>query len=349
MEDAIETLMAQGRESAVAQARFAVALMAKGDPARAAALAARALSLAPDDGEVACLAGEVMADGVPTWHFGIVRDAVRNAAYQAALARAVRPGMKVLEIGAGSGILSMMAARAGAREVIACEMNPKVAAAAQEIVARNGFADRVRIVAKNSTDLDPVVDLGGPADLLVSEIVDNALLGEGVLPAVEDAARRLLRPGAGVIPARGSLRVALAHYSKLQSRRMATIDGFDLSPFNRLASPRFALRRENEDLVLRSAPADLFAFDFSSGGPFPPADARVELVCDGSPVNGVAQWIRLAMDDTERYENDPTPGAQSCWAVLFHPFREERLPAKGERVAVRGRHHRVSYSLWTDR
>jgi len=348
MEDSVEALMKQGKDSAVAQARFAVALMAHGDPVRAVALAARALSLAPDNGEVACLAGEVMAQGVPSWHFSIVRDALRNAAYEAALARAIRPGMKVLEIGAGTGILSMMAARAGAGEVVACEMNPKVAAAAQDIVARNGFADRVRIVAKKSTDLDPVADLGGPADLLVSEIVDNGLLGEGVLPAVEDAAQRLLRPGAAIIPARGNLRIALAHYSKLQSRHLGTIEGFDLSAFNRLANPHFTLRRENADLALRSAPADLFAFDFSSGGPFPPADARVELVSDGAPVNGIVQWIRLEMDDTGHYENVPGPGPQSCWAVIFHPFRQERRPAKGARVAVCGRHQRASYSLWTD-
>lgn len=340
--------MKRGKEGAVAQARFAAALLAHGDTVRAIALAARALALAPDDGEVASLAGAVMADGVPAWHFGIVRDAVRNAAYEAALARAIKPGMKVLEIGAGTGILSMMAARAGAGDVIACEMNPKVAAAATEIVARNGYADRVRIVAKKSAALDVMADLGGPADLLVSEIVDNTLLGEGVLSAVEDAARRLLRPGAVVIPARGTLRIALAHYSKLQTRRLGSIAGFDLSAFNRLENPQFPLRRETPDLALASAPANLFAFDFSSGGPFPPEHAHVELISDGAPANGIVQWLHLAMDDAGHYENAPGPGPESCWAAIFHPFRQARQPAKGAHVAVYARHQRASYSLWTD-
>ena len=118
--------------------------------------------------------------GVPQWHFAIVRDAARNAAYEEALKRVVTPQTRVLEIGTGSGILAMMAARAGARYVITCEMVPAVAEAAQEIVALNGLSERVRVVAKKSHDLDAERDIGGRADVLVSEIVDNKLLGEGV-------------------------------------------------------------------------------------------------------------------------------------------------------------------------
>ena len=44
-------------------------------------------------------------------------------AYDAALRRAIRPGCRVLEIGTGSGLLAMMAARAGAAQVVTCERN----------------------------------------------------------------------------------------------------------------------------------------------------------------------------------------------------------------------------------
>ena len=89
-------------------------------------------------------------------------------------------------------------------------MNPTIADMATQIIARNGFSDRVRVIAKHSDTLDVQADLGGPMDILVSEIVSNNLLGEDVLPAHERAVRNLLKPGGRVIPARGAIRVALA-------------------------------------------------------------------------------------------------------------------------------------------
>jgi type II protein arginine methyltransferase len=58
--------------------------------------------------------GVVVDQLVPAWHFPMVRDTARNDAYEAALRRAVQPHHLVLDIGAGSGLLSMIAARAGA-------------------------------------------------------------------------------------------------------------------------------------------------------------------------------------------------------------------------------------------
>jgi protein arginine N-methyltransferase 7 len=162
-------------------------------------LASKALRLADGDPEVRILAADVMSKGVPKWHFNIVRDRARNAAYRAALERAVFPGCKVLEIGTGSGLLALMAAQAGAAEVITSEAEPALAHVAKINVAANGYADRIRVICKHSTELDVHADLGGPADILVSEIVSDDLLGEGVLSSHADAVSRLLKPGATII------------------------------------------------------------------------------------------------------------------------------------------------------
>src|SRR5215468_10023333 len=89
---------------------------------RALAMCRAALSLAPGDARIAARAKFLINRTVPHWHFHIVQDHARNAAYDAAMRRAMTPNSRVLEIGAGTGLLAMMAARAGAAAVITCEM-----------------------------------------------------------------------------------------------------------------------------------------------------------------------------------------------------------------------------------
>lgn len=332
-----------------ALAALAQHFMAKGESERAVSLALQARSLAPCDSEIALLAGEVLSLNVPTWHFSIVRDELRNTAFDGALRRAIRPGMRVLDIGTGTGLLAMMAVRAGAAEVISCEMNPSVAQAARKIIAANGYADRIRVVGKHSAALDLERDLGGPVDLLVSEIINKDLVGEHVLPVMEEA-RRFLKSGGCIIPARGAVRVALAGYAGLARMRMAAVDGFDLSFFNELAPPCIKIKRHDRGITLRSDPADLFTFDFASGGPFPEGCSSVSLAAQGDAADGVAQWIHLTVGAGNEYENHPeTYAAISNWAVLFYPFREGLRCRAGDRIKVLGSHDRRSLRIWAEK
>ncbi len=340
------SLIARAAEDPKGLARLAAVFFNLGDEARAHEIALRALKAAPDDAEIRSLASRVIGKGIPAWHFTIVRDQARNAAYEAALKRAVNAQTRVLEVGAGSAILAMMAARAGAKDVVTCEMVAAVAEAAEEIVALNGFADRVRVVAKKSYDLDPERDMGGLADVLVSEIVDNRMLGEDTLAVTEHAVQCLLKPGGKVIPARGVVRVALARDDEIGRFRMGTVDGFDLSPFDRLAPISYRIPRGNSRLTLTSAAADLFDFDFRSGGPFPAASASTTVTSAGGEANGIAQWIALQLDAEVRYENGPLPGTSSAWAVMFWPFAAPRDYPAGTAVEIAGQHDRKSLQIW---
>lgn len=327
--------------------RLAKALIEGGETARAAALADQARQLAPEDPEIERIARLVLEGSVPDWHHEILADAARNSAFDAALRRSVVPGCRVLDIGAGSGLLALMAARAGAAEVVSCEVNAAMAAVATQIVERNGYADRIRIVAKHSRDLEIGADLAGPADIIVSEIVSNNLLGENILGSMEDVVGRLGHPATRVIPSHGCVRIALAHYANLATRQTNSVEGFDLSPMNGLTA-RIALSPGNEALELRSAPEDLFSFDFGSGGPFVDHRAAVGLTSTGGAVNGVVQWIRLTMDAEATYENRPAPGASSCWSVMFQPLPSIVTFRPGDQFVVRGGRDRTSVWMWVD-
>lgn len=345
---ALEELVARASGDPAGLARLAVIFANMGKDELAQKIALQALKSAPADGAARPQASSVLSKYVPKWHFAILRDQARHDAYEAALRRAATPDMHVLEVGTGSGILAMMAARAGARKVTTCEEVPVVAETAREIVARNGYADRVTVVSKRSDQLDLAADLGERADLFVSELVDNKILGENVLDVVEHTARDLLKPGAKIIPARGTIRVALARDDRLGIQPLGEVAGFDLSPFNRLASGRYTMPCGDPQLSLLSPPADLFAFDFQSGGPFPDRKTTTALTSTGGRATGIAQWFALQMDEIGWYENRPGPGATSSWAVVIWPFASPRELAAGATVDVFASHTRRDLQIWTD-
>ena len=192
-------------------------------------------------------------------------------------------------------------------------------------------------------------DLAQPADLLVSEIVSNGLLGEDVLGCMENVVGRVTRPDACIIPTHGAVRVALVQYDGPPRKKLlGSIDGFDLSPFNRLV-PLKELLAGDEALKLRSEPGDLFAFDFGSGAGSDTYRSSAELVSSGGRIDGIAQWIWLRMDAHGVYENRPTPGSTSCWSVLFHPLASPIDSAPGERHVVHGGRDRTSIWLWAEK
>jgi type II protein arginine methyltransferase len=320
-------------------------MIAAGDRLRALDLAKQVYAMTGGKGDAGVLAAEILSEGVYSWHFLIPRDRGRNDAYEQALLRAIRPGCRVLEIGTGTGLLAMMAARAGAT-VVTCEADPAIAAAACDVIAANGYADKITVVNKHSTALDPERDMGGLADILVSEIVSNDLLSEGVLPAHEDAVARLLAPDGVVIPPRGTIRIGLARDLRDRAQRLGEASGFDLSAFNRLAAPNESVRVGMDQVALCSDATDLFSFDFATAEPRKPERRELALASTGGRVDGVVQWIALEMDAVGRYENKPEPGAVSCWGALLWRFPSPIDTAPGDRITVGGAHERDRVRMW---
>lgn len=342
----LSELLRRSADDPLALARLAGILFTLGHRAKARELAWQASGAAPEDADIRSRIADILSGGVPRWHFVIVRDAARNAAYDAALRRAVASSTKVLEVGTGSGILAMMAARAGAKQVVTCEKVPSVAKTARDIVTSNGYTDRVCIIAKTSYEMNADRDMDGPADVLVSELIGQSIVGQDIMAVIEHAGSALLKPGAKIIPARGVVRVALAYDAGIDCVRMGAIDGFDLSAFNRLAPKSYGISRGSRGLRLQSAAGDLFDFDFQSGGPFPEQTAATTVVSNGGTANGVAQWIALQMDEDGWYENEPRPDATSAWAVVFWPFIVPRDYNAGETIKISGSHDRRFMRIW---
>ena len=102
----------------------------------------------------------------------------------------IRPGDSVADLGSGSGILAIAAAKLGADRVFAIELDPDAIGNAEENVARNGTADRIRVLDGDAAVLLPLV---APVRVILANIISSALL------ALSAAMRAALAPGGRAI------------------------------------------------------------------------------------------------------------------------------------------------------
>lgn len=327
-------------------ARLVAAHMAIGQSARelgdsrtATAAFQAAARLAPDLPEVQEALSALFSGAIPGWHFPMLADAARNAAFNAALEKAITPETVVLDIGTGSGLLALMAARAGAKRVIACEAHPLIADTAREIVARNGYQDRIAVIAKRSTELDAAADLGSGADLIVAEVLDAGLIGEGMLPTSRDALKRLARPKAKIIPAAAQV---MAQIVTLPQQRVVNplrdLCGFDLSPFDRFRnrSAHGNVRLDHEAHTALSAVLPVQRIDFAA----PPDWTRPQSLDWSAPISqaGTAQalvfWFELWLDEAIMLSTGPG-GAMRHWGQAVCWLPQDRAVQAGETLNFR--------------
>src|SRR5215204_5394952 len=127
-------------------------------------------------------------------HVAMLNDRTRTSSFLAGIAETVNPGDVVVDIGTGTGVLALAAARAGAKHVYAIEASA-IGDIAEATFEANGMADRITLLRGWSTR----IDLPERADVLVSEIIGNEPLGENVLEVTRDARKRLLKPGARMV------------------------------------------------------------------------------------------------------------------------------------------------------
>jgi arginine Nomega-methyltransferase len=272
---------------------------------------------------------------IPRWHFAMLNDRARNDLFALALQRRVQPGSHVLDIGSGTGLLAMLAVRAGAAHVTTCEVNPLLAEVSRQVIEAHGMADSITVVGKHSTDLVIGEDMPAPADLVISEIVDCGLIGEGLLQTIRHAREHLLAPGGEMLPTSGRIIGCLIESSQIANlNRVTTAAGYDVRLLNRFATPgHFPVRLTTWPHRLLTEPVQLAEFDLQRS----PLDDGSNRVCvtaqhDGT-AHGVVAWFDLDLGADVLLHNAPTV-AQSHWMQAFLPWTDPIDVTAGEQIAV---------------
>ena len=95
---------------------------------------------------------------------------------------ALHAGSRVADLGAGSAVLSIAAAKLGAGHAFAIELDPDAIGNAEENVARNGVANRVTVLEGDAASLLPLV---APVDLVLANIISSVI--RELLPVIDEA------------------------------------------------------------------------------------------------------------------------------------------------------------------
>jgi len=300
----------------------------------------RALELDPGNEEVQLALDSVIVGMVPQWHYSMVNDKRRNRAFDKAIKEAVTSSSRVLDIGTGTGLLAMMAARAGARQVTACEAVTPLAEIAGQIVAANGLEDRIDIVRRRSTDMEIGRDMARRANLLVAEIVDAGLLSEGVIESFNHAREHLLTKGAAILPKAATVFALPIESREIDAeRRVGRTAGFDVSAMNDLA-PQLYLQTDLNRYQWRGLcpPVKIFDFDFAAGA-IPPAQKRLPIkATEAGTCHAIAFWFRLDLDDRVSIASGPND-APTHWQQAVYSLKAPVKLAKGTRATLIARHN----------
>jgi len=261
------------------------------------------------------------------FHHSMLADETRTAAYLRAILATVKSGDVVVDIGSGTGVLSLFAAMAGAARVYAIEREP-IIEIAREIASRNGLSETIVFIEGSSLDAE-VPEL---ADVLITETIGNSGFDEGISAWVADAKERFLKPDAVIVPqqvdAVASLVSVPRDYASIErwSQPLLTLD---FAPLRRMALNNI-LWTDLSLAAIVTPPVVVFGMDSSSEPETLSGSVRVEALKD-AVVHGIGLWFRATLMTGISITNEP-PNTVPSWDQGFLPLEEPIGVHAGESV-----------------
>jgi SAM-dependent methyltransferase len=264
-------------------------------------------------------------------HRQYLADRARIASFRQAIRDVVRPGHVVLDLGAGTGILGLLACQAGATRVYSIDEGGMIELA-RGICRANGLQDRVVFIKGLSTR----VDLPEKVDLIVSDQIGRFGFEAGLLEYFDDARTRFLKPDGVMIPSRVDLCVAPVEYAEMSRQVEFWNDspaGFDFRPARSIAvNTGYPVKFRPEHFV--GDPVVLASLDLSLTS-MAPLNLEASVVANRTgSLHGIGGWFSAQLSDSVIMSNSPLTAHPINRMNVFFPIDRPVTLEKGDRVQI---------------
>ena len=240
----------------------------------------------------------------------------RLAKFDKAIRQIVKPNDYVVDIGTGSGVLALMAAKAGARKVTGIDINQESVEYANEAAVLNGVEDKIEFVEKHVLDFIP----DERADVVICEMLSSILLIEQQVLASYHAVENILKPDGVIIPQNATIFIV-----PVESPVMVERFSFEQLQFPRVVQT--VMSDSTKDL------ADLMVLqevDLTK----PASDYSIDETLQFSIINdGVIHGL-VGLFESELYK-DIKLNMDDGWKQLFLPLQKPVRVTSGDKFSVR--------------
>ncbi len=240
----------------------------------------------------------------------------RLAKFEKAIRQIVKPNDYVVDIGTGSGVLALMAAKAGARKVTGIDINQESVEYANKAAVLNGVEDKIEFVEKHVLDFIP----DERADVVICEMLSSILFIEQQVPASYHAVENILKPDGVIIPQNATIFIV-----PVESPVMVERFSFEQLQFPRVVQT--VMSDSTKDL------ADLMVLqevDLTK----PASDYSIDETLQFSIINdGVIHGL-VGLFESELYK-DIKLNMDDGWKQLFLPLQKPVRVTSGDEFSVR--------------
>lgn len=221
----------------------------------------------------------------------------------------------VIDIGTGSGVLAMFAARAGARRVVALDINEESIAYARQAARLNGLADRIEFRTCHFEEFTS----DERADVVICEMLSSMMLVEQQVPASRYIVRNILDKGGIILPQSATVYVVPVECPSIWQR-------FDVAG---LAFPRVPQTVGPGDARDLADAAVLVEHDFTDPEASSVVERRIVFsIVDSGVVHGLVGFFE------SRLFGDISLEMNDGWRELFVPFTRPVKVEVGDQLVV---------------
>ncbi|TKR64488.1 hypothetical protein L596_025011 [Steinernema carpocapsae] len=292
----------------------------------------------------------------------MILDTERNQLYEKGLRTVIAEKhakgeeANVVDIGTGTGLLSLMAARAGADYVKAIEVFKPMADIARKILKSSEYADRIDLITTRSTDINSTA-AGSKGNIIVAEVFDTELIGEGALRTFKEAHNTLVGPGTRVVPSSGNVyilpveSVLLKKFNKMPHSSLK-------SPYEKCPGTASVFDVQLSEIDKNSVkplcePFLAFSFNFENAESinYDESFLREAVATQSGSIDAILMWWNIDMDGTGAYIINmapkwiyPASQWRDHWMQAVYYLPEDVQVNAGEKIAIQCSHD--EFSLW---